>query len=62
MSGQSYTVALRTVPSIARTWLNTARPVRSIGAGWPDPPQAVRLAPSYDVLIHLPRITPADLL
>ncbi|MFE5853697.1 erythromycin esterase family protein [Streptomyces sp. NPDC056500] len=62
VSRQSYTIDLRTVPSIARTWLNTARPVRSIGAGWPDPPQAVRLAPSYDVLIHLPRITPADLL
>ncbi|MEU5402474.1 erythromycin esterase family protein [Streptomyces sp. NPDC005963] len=62
VSRRNYSIDLRSAPSAARTWLNEARPVRSIGAGWPDPPQAVRLAPSYDVLIHLPRITPAHLL
>ncbi|MEI5099695.1 erythromycin esterase family protein [Streptomyces sp. PmtG] len=52
-------VDLRTAPRAARAWLSRARATYTIGAGWPDGPYQVALAPSHDVLIHLHRVTAA---
>ncbi|MEV6398783.1 erythromycin esterase family protein [Streptomyces sp. NPDC051907] len=54
-----YYLDMRTAPPAARAWLSVARPVRSIG-GWPDAPEPLALTASYDVLVHLHRITAAD--
>ncbi|WP_327357257.1 erythromycin esterase family protein [Streptomyces sp. NBC_01304] len=55
-----YYLDLRRVSPAARTWLSGFRPTWSIGNAWPDQPQPVRLGTSYDVLVHLHRITAAD--
>ncbi|MFI1017232.1 erythromycin esterase family protein [Streptomyces sp. NPDC020965] len=60
VSPRDYYLDMRTAPVAARQWLGEARPTRSIGNAWPDEPVPTRLAPSYDVLIHLHRITAAD--
>ena len=60
VSDQDYYLDLRTAPG--RTWLDEARPTRAIGTSWPEDPKAVNLARSFDILIHLHRVTAADLL
>ncbi|MFE0422645.1 erythromycin esterase family protein [Streptomyces sp. NPDC058953] len=59
MAGNYY-LDLRTADPAARRWLDLTRPTRSIGNAWPESPVPVRLRSTYDVLIHLPRITAAD--
>ncbi|MGW6461261.1 erythromycin esterase family protein, partial [Streptomyces sp. NPDC055078] len=59
VSHRDYYLDTRTAPASARAWLGERRPVRSIG-GWPEPPEPTRLSVSYDVLIHLHRVTAAD--
>ncbi|MBK3563786.1 MULTISPECIES: erythromycin esterase family protein [unclassified Streptomyces] len=56
-----YLIDLRTVGSPARAWLDTARPTRSIGTAYPEDPGSIALARSYDVLVHLHRVTAARL-
>jgi len=56
-----YLVDLRTVGSPARAWLDKARPTRSIGTAYPEDPEDIALARSYDVLVHLHRVTAARL-
>jgi len=56
-----YLVDLRSVGSPARTWLETARPTRSIGADYPEDPHDIALARSYDILIRLHSVTAARL-
>jgi erythromycin esterase len=56
---RDFLIDLRTVPRIARTWLKVARPTRDIGTGYPFPDIPVALAASYDVLIHLNKVTAA---
>ncbi|MGA4842945.1 erythromycin esterase family protein [Streptomyces sp. G45] len=54
-----YVVDLRTLPATARTWLDKARPTRSIGTAYPDGPWPIRLGASHDILIHLHQVTAA---
>ncbi|MFJ8231136.1 erythromycin esterase family protein [Streptomyces sp. NPDC094448] len=56
----NYYIDMRTAAPSARRWLGRTRPTRSIGNSWPDEPLDTDLLSSYDVLIHLPRITAAD--
>lgn len=60
VSRRDYYLDLRTAPDAARAWLGVARPTRSIGNAWPAEPDPVRLATSYDVLIHLHKVIAAD--
>ncbi|MFF8954670.1 erythromycin esterase family protein [Streptomyces sp. NPDC014894] len=57
---EDYFLDMRTAPRAAREWLNVARTTRNIGNAWPADPEQVRLGTSYDVLIHLHRVTAAD--
>ncbi|WP_261720212.1 erythromycin esterase family protein [Streptomyces sp. FZ201] len=59
---RNYVLDLRTVGSPAREWLRRARPTRSVGTAYPDGPHDIALARSYDVLIHLHRVSAARLL
>ncbi len=59
---RDYLVDLRTLPRSTKDWLNVARPTRDIGTAYPWPDLPVNLAKSYDVLIHLHRVTAANLL
>ncbi|MFF9340491.1 MULTISPECIES: erythromycin esterase family protein [unclassified Streptomyces] len=61
---RDFVVDLRDAPGPARTWLATPHTVKNIGATYPgiaDAPQ-VRLAQSYDAVIHLHRVEAARLL
>ncbi|MFE7133600.1 erythromycin esterase family protein [Streptomyces sp. NPDC057638] len=62
VSDRPYYLDTRTAPPLARQWLAQARPTWSIGNSWPDDNWKTRLSASYDVLVHLPRITASDLL
>lgn len=55
-----YYLDLRTAPPAARAWLGGTRPSRDIGNAWPAGPEPLRLLSSYDVLIHLHRVSAAD--
>ncbi|QDY80767.1 erythromycin esterase family protein [Streptomyces qinzhouensis] len=58
----NYYIDMRTAAPSARRWLSHIRPTRSIGNSWPEEPLPTDLLSSYDVLVHLPRITAADLI
>jgi len=62
VSRRDYYLDLRTVPEPARDWLLAKRPTRSIGNAWPEDPYHTSLGCQFDVLIHLHRVTAADLL
>ncbi|GAA2797849.1 erythromycin esterase family protein [Crossiella cryophila] len=51
---------LRTAPPSARAWLDTARPTRDIGTGFPVEPSDLALRRAYDVLIHLHQVRAAE--
>jgi erythromycin esterase len=53
---RDYILDLRTAPAVARTWLSTSRPTRSIGTDYPEAALDIALAASYDILIHLHRV------
>ncbi|WP_395570379.1 erythromycin esterase family protein [Streptomyces sp. BK79] len=59
---RDYYVDLRAVSEPTRDWLITKRPTRSIGNAWPEPAYRTALGRHFDVLIHLHRVTAADLL
>ncbi|MEX2980556.1 erythromycin esterase family protein [Streptomyces sp. C36] len=59
---RDYVLDMRTAPAAARAWLDVARPTRNIGTAYPEPLYTTALAPSYDILIHLHRVTAARLL
>ncbi|MFF3555410.1 erythromycin esterase family protein [Streptomyces tsukubensis] len=56
----NYYIDMRTAAPSARRWLGSTRLTRSIGNSWPEAPLDTDLLSSYDVLIHLPRISAAD--
>lgn len=58
---RDYVLDLRSVGSPAHEWLGRARPTRSIGTAYPDGPDDIALARSYDVLVHLHRVEAARL-
>jgi erythromycin esterase len=58
---RDYFVDLRTLPRSTRNWLQVERPTRDIGTAYPFPDSPVALAPSYDLLIHLNKVTAAHL-
>ncbi|MCX4822006.1 erythromycin esterase family protein [Streptomyces sp. NBC_01142] len=60
VSRRDYYLDMRTAPAAARNWLGVVRQTRNIGNAWPAEEEPVRLAASYDVLIHLHRVTAAD--
>ncbi|MFI1396556.1 erythromycin esterase family protein [Streptomyces sp. NPDC020681] len=60
VSRRDYYLDLRTAPAAAQEWLSVVRRTRNIGNAWPVETEPVRLAPSYDVLVHLHRIHAAD--
>ncbi|HET6859546.1 MAG TPA: erythromycin esterase family protein [Streptomyces sp.] len=62
VSRRDYYVDLRAVPEPTRTWLMAERPTRSIGNAWPEDPYHTSLGRQFDVLVHLHRVTAADLL
>ncbi|MCA1217781.1 erythromycin esterase family protein [Streptomyces sp. 8L] len=62
VSHRDYLIDLRATAAPARTWLDRARPTRSIGTAYPEPAERIAPARSYDLLIHLHHITPAHLL
>ncbi|MBB4892516.1 erythromycin esterase [Streptomyces olivoverticillatus] len=55
-----YFLDIRSAPAAARAWLDTTRPMRSIGTEYPCPLADVRIGRSFDVLIHLHRVREAD--
>ncbi|MEU1216835.1 erythromycin esterase family protein [Streptomyces sp. NPDC005791] len=59
---RDYYVDLRTVPEPTRDWLAAERLTRSVGNAWPEDPYQTSLGRQFDVLIHLHRVTAADLL
>ncbi|MFE9724012.1 erythromycin esterase family protein [Streptomyces sp. NPDC005794] len=59
---RDYYVDLRAVPEPTRDWLTAKRLTRSIGNAWPEDPYLTSLGRQFDVLIHLHRVTAADLL
>ncbi|MGW0765757.1 erythromycin esterase family protein [Streptomyces sp. NPDC002676] len=56
-----YLVDLRSVAAPARSWLEQARPTRSIGTIYPVAPWDIALASGHDVLIHLHSVEAAQL-
>ncbi|MFF8033117.1 MULTISPECIES: erythromycin esterase family protein [unclassified Streptomyces] len=62
VSRRDYYIDLRAVPGPARDWLMAKRPTRSIGNAWPEHPYQISLGRHFDVLVHLRRVTAADLL
>ncbi|WP_235783596.1 erythromycin esterase family protein [Amycolatopsis orientalis] len=58
---EDFYLDVRTAPPSARTWLDTARPTRTIGTQFPVDPAAISLGRSYDVVIHLHDVRQADL-
>jgi erythromycin esterase len=60
VSRRDYYLDMRTAPAAAREWLDVVRQTRSIGNEWPAETEPTRLAATYDVLIHLHRVTAAD--
>ncbi|MFD6274784.1 erythromycin esterase family protein [Streptomyces sp. NPDC060209] len=62
VSGRDYYLDLRAVPESAQDWLMAKRPTRSIGNSWPEALYETSLGRQFDVLIHLHRVTAADLL
>ncbi|MBD0744303.1 erythromycin esterase family protein [Streptomyces sp. CBMA152] len=59
VSPHDYYLDMRTVPAAAKKWLDAFRPTRLIGNSWPEPIDQVRLGASFDVLVHLHRVTAA---
>ncbi|MFC0849236.1 erythromycin esterase family protein [Streptomyces noboritoensis] len=59
VSPRDYYLDLRKVANPAKDWLDAFRPTRSIGNSWPQDAEQVRLGPSFDVLVHLHRVTAA---
>ncbi|MFI5617617.1 erythromycin esterase family protein [Streptomyces sp. NPDC051567] len=58
VSRHDYYLDTRAAPPAARDWLRTVHRTRNIGASWPlEAYEPTRLAQSYDILIHLHRIT-----
>ncbi|MFG2025332.1 erythromycin esterase family protein [Streptomyces sp. NPDC048825] len=62
VSHRDYYLDLRAVPEPTRDWLMAKRLTRSIGNAWPEDPYQTSLGRHFDVLIHLHRVTAADLL
>lgn len=62
VSRRDYYFDLRAAPEPARDWLMEKRLTRSIGNAWPEDPYRTALGRQFDVLIHLHRVTAADLL
>ncbi len=58
---EDFYLDVRTAPRAARTWLDTARPTRTIGTLFPVEPAAISLGRSYDVVVHLHDVRQADL-
>ncbi len=58
---RDYFLDMRTAPAAARAWLGEARPTRNIGTAYPDSPRMTALGSSYDLLIHLHRVTASRL-
>ncbi|MFJ8915241.1 erythromycin esterase family protein [Amycolatopsis sp. NPDC102389] len=58
---EDFYLDVRTAPPSARTWLDTARPTRTIGTVFPVDLAAISLGRSYDVVIHLHDVRQADL-
>ncbi|MEU3962409.1 erythromycin esterase family protein [Streptomyces buecherae] len=59
---EDYYLDTRTAPRAARDWLIAAHPIRSIGASWPVPAyESTRLGRSYDIVLHLHRVTATHL-
>ncbi|MEU7487830.1 erythromycin esterase family protein [Streptomyces sp. NPDC042319] len=58
---RDFSIDLRTAPAAARTWLATARPTRSYGLYWSADDPDTALSRSYDILIHLHRVTAGHL-
>ncbi|KWT62343.1 erythromycin esterase [Streptomyces albus subsp. albus] len=56
---RNFYLDVRHAPPAARTWLNTTRPTRNIGTEFPHPDARIAIARSFDVLIHLHKITAA---
>ncbi|MFD3944019.1 erythromycin esterase family protein [Streptomyces sp. NPDC058579] len=63
VSQRPFYLDLRTTTPAARSWLNVHRPAWLVGTAypWPGNQAAVRLATSYDVLVHFPEISAARL-
>ncbi|MER5555222.1 erythromycin esterase family protein [Streptomyces sp. NPDC002793] len=59
---RDYYVDLRAVPGPTRGWLSEKRLTRSIGNAWPEDAYQTSLGRQFDVLVHLHRVTAADLL
>ncbi|GAA1565193.1 hypothetical protein GCM10009789_18430 [Kribbella sancticallisti] len=58
---RDYFVDLRKLPRATKAWLEVERPTRHIGTAYPFPDSQIALAPSYDLLIHLNKVTAAHL-
>ncbi|WP_328988913.1 erythromycin esterase family protein [Kribbella sp. NBC_01245] len=59
---RDFLIDTRTVPAAARRWLDEARLTRDIGTAYPDQDLRIALGRSYDLVIHIHRVTPARLL
>ncbi|MFC0624643.1 erythromycin esterase family protein [Kribbella deserti] len=56
---RDFLIDTRTAPAAARGWLDKTRPTRDVGTAYPDPDNLIALGRSYDLVVHLHRVTPA---
>ncbi|MFD3513540.1 erythromycin esterase family protein [Streptomyces sp. NPDC058657] len=61
---RDYVVDLRDVPAPARSWLATPRTTRSVAAAFPGPGAEfpIALSRSHDIVVHLQKVSAAQLL
>ncbi|GAA3926173.1 hypothetical protein GCM10023085_04290 [Actinomadura viridis] len=59
---RDYMLDMRTVREPARSWLDTVRPIRNIGSSFPEVNDHFALRRTYQVLIHLHRVTAARII
>ncbi len=56
-----YLIDLRTLPPVAARWSRPDRPTRQYGTDYPAPEVVLSLRKSFDLLLHLDKITAAEL-
>ncbi len=59
---RDFVLDIRTAPQAARDWLARTRPTRQYDSSFPTPDKPIALGRSFDVLVHIHRMTTARLL
>jgi erythromycin esterase len=62
VGARNFVLDVRSAPPAARDWLASARPTRQYANQFPVPDKPIALGRSFDVVVHIHRMTPAWLL